>query len=57
MEELLELVGKMIDGHGGPHSHINDAAQEVRDLNPGERVDEALQDRALLWDKALDVIN
>jgi Family of unknown function (DUF6535) len=58
VDELLELVGKMVDGHGGSHRHVNDAVKELRDFNPGESVDWdlALQERARLRDKALEAI-
>ena len=58
VDELLELVGKIVDGHGGSHAHNNDAVQELWNFNPGESADWdlALQDRALLRDQALEAI-
>jgi hypothetical protein len=56
VDELLELVREMVDGHGGLDAHINDAVQELRDFNPGECVDQVLRDKALLRDRALEAI-
>jgi hypothetical protein len=58
VDELPDLVGKIVDGRGGSHAHINDAVRELRNFNPGESADWdlALQDRALLRDKALEAI-
>jgi len=49
VDELLELVRKMVDGHGGLHAHINDAVEELRNFYPGESTvwGLALLDRAL----------
>jgi hypothetical protein len=47
VDELLELVKKMVDGHGDLHTHINDAVQELQDFNPEEGVEDALRDKAL----------
>jgi len=47
VDELLDLVEKMADGHGGSHAHINDAVQELQNADPGECVDEDLRDNAL----------
>jgi hypothetical protein len=59
VEELLKLVGKMVEGHRGGLQHINDAIQELRDFDPEESTDRNLapQDRVLLRDKALEVID
>jgi len=54
VDELLELVRKMVDGYGGLRTHIDDAVQELRAFNPGE--DQALWDKALLRDRALKAI-
>jgi hypothetical protein len=43
---LLDLVGKMVKGHGGLHPHINDVMQELRDDEDGNRMDHDLRDKA-----------
>ena len=43
---LLDLVGKMVKGHGGLHPHINDVMQELRDDEDGNRMDRDLRDMA-----------
>jgi len=47
VDEFLELVRKMVDGHEGSHTHINDAVQELRNVSPMECADEGLRDSAL----------
>jgi hypothetical protein len=47
VDEFLELVRKMVDGHGGSHTHINDAVQELRNVSSMECADEGLRDSAL----------
>jgi len=47
VDMLLDLVGKMVEGHGGSHPHINDVIQELEDDNLWNRMDNSLRDRAL----------
>ena len=47
VDMLLDLVGKMADGHGGLRPHINDIIQELEDKNLWNRMDTRLRDRAL----------
>ena len=58
VDELLKLVGKIVDGHRGLHAHINDAVEELWNAYPRECAfwGLGLQERALLRDKALEAI-
>jgi hypothetical protein len=47
VDMLLDLVGKMVNGHGGEHSHINDVIQELKDENLLNRMDNRLREIAL----------
>jgi hypothetical protein len=47
VDELLNLVEKVVDGHGGSHALINDAVQELQSVDPRECMDEDLRDNAL----------
>ena len=47
VDMLLDLVGRMVDGHGGLHSHITDIIQELEDDNLWNRMDSRLRDRVL----------
>jgi len=47
VEMLLELVGKMVEGHGGSHSHINDVIQELEEVSFRNLMDNVLRDKAL----------
>ena len=47
VKTLLNLVEKMVKGHGGNHSHINDVIQELEDDNLWNRMDHGLRDKAL----------
>jgi hypothetical protein len=44
---LLDLVGKMVEGHGDSQPHINEVIQELEDDNLWNRMDINLRDRAL----------
>jgi len=44
---LLELVGKMIEGHGDSHPHINEVVQELEDEDLRNRMDNNLRDQAM----------
>ena len=44
---LLELVGKMIEGHEGFRAHIDDIIQELEEANLRSFVDNDLRDKAL----------
>jgi len=33
VDELLDLVRRMVDGHRGPRSHIDEVVEEVRNVN------------------------
>ena len=58
VDKLLELVGKIVDGHEDSYAHINDAVEELRNAYPRESAfwGLGLQERALLRDKALEAI-
>jgi hypothetical protein len=47
VDMLLDLVGKMVEGHGDSHPHINEVVQELDDDNLWNRRDNSLRDRAL----------
>ena len=44
METLLELVGKMVQGHEGFHQHINEIIQELEEVNFRSIMDNDLRD-------------
>jgi hypothetical protein len=45
---LLDLVEKMVKGHGGLNPHINEVIMELEDENLRNRMDNSLRDQALL---------
>ena len=45
---LLDLVGKMVEGHGGLNSHINEVIEELEDENLRSRMDNILRDEVLV---------
>jgi hypothetical protein len=48
VDKLLELVGKIVDGHGGLYAHINDAVEELRNVYSNNLgVQKGLRDKAL----------
>jgi len=47
VELLLELVGKMIEGHEGFRQHIDDIIQELEEVNFRNLTDNDLRDKAL----------
>lgn len=47
VEMLLDLVGKMVKGHGGSLPHINEIIRELEDDRMWNRMDSALRDKAL----------
>jgi hypothetical protein len=47
VEMLVDLVEKMVKGHGGKYPHINDVIQELEDDNLWNRMDNDLRDKAL----------
>ena len=47
VDMLLDLVGKMVKGHGGEYPHINDVIQELEDENLWNRMDNRLREEAL----------
>ena len=47
VEMLLNLVGKMVNGHEGKHRHINSVIQELQDDNLLNRMDNFLRQSAL----------
>ena len=47
VEMLLDLVGKMVKGHGGLNSHINEVIDELEDDTLRNRMDNTLRDEAL----------
>ena len=47
VEMLLELVGKMVEGHEGFHAHIDDIIQELEEVNFRNPMDNDLRDKAL----------
>ena len=51
VDMLLDLVGKMVEGHSGLNPHINEAIEELEDENIGNRIHDEL------WDKAFFAIN
>ena len=44
---LLDLVGKMVKGHGGSLPHVSDVIQELEDDNLWKRMDNRLRDKVL----------
>jgi hypothetical protein len=48
VDMLLDLVGKMVEGHGGLNPHINDIIEELEDDNLRNRMDNHLRDQALV---------
>jgi hypothetical protein len=44
---LLELVGKMVEGHIGFHAHIDDIIQELEEVDFRRPMDNDLRDKAL----------
>ena len=48
---LLDLVGKMIEGHGGSLLHINEVVEELEDYHPRNRMNIDLRAKALdvIW--------
>jgi hypothetical protein len=47
VDMLLDLVGKMVEGHGGEFPYINDVIQKLEDDNLWNGMDNSLRDRAL----------
>ena len=47
VEMLLDLVGKMVKGHGGLNPLINEVIDELEDDNLRNRMDNSLRDQAL----------
>jgi hypothetical protein len=47
VEMLLDLVEKMVEGHGGLNPHINEVIEELEDDDLRNRMDNRLRDRAL----------
>ena len=47
VEMLLELVGKMVEGHEGFHQHIDDIVQELEDVNSRNIMDNELLEKVL----------
>jgi hypothetical protein len=47
VEMLLDLVGKIVAGHGGLNPHINEVMRELKDDNLRNRMDNSLRDQAL----------
>jgi hypothetical protein len=45
---LLDLVGKMVEGHRGLNPHINEVINELGDENIRNRIDNNLRDKALI---------
>jgi hypothetical protein len=48
VEMLLDLVEKMVEGHGGLNPHINEVIEELENDNIWIRMDNNLRDRALI---------
>ena len=48
VEMLLDLVGKMVEGHGGLNPYINEVIEELEDDNLRNRMDNSLRDQALV---------
>ena len=48
VEMLLELVDRMVKGHGGKHPHINDVIQELEDVSLSNRMNYNLREKALI---------
>ncbi len=47
VEMLLDLVGKIVEGHGGLNPHINEVIEELKNDNLRHRMDNTLRDQAL----------
>jgi hypothetical protein len=47
VDMLLKLVENMVDRHGNPRLHVDDAVRELWDVNPRNCMDRGLRDRAL----------
>jgi len=47
VDMLLELVGYVVNGHGNAQPHINNAMEELRNVNPRDFMDRGLRERAL----------
>ena len=47
VDMLLDLVQRMVEGHGGSHDHINEVIKELEDDNLRNRMDNSLRDEAL----------
>jgi len=47
VEMLLDLVGKMVEGHGGSSLHINEVMEELENYLPRNRMNIDLQAKAL----------
>ena len=47
VDMLVDLVEKMVKGHGGKYPHINDVIQELEDDHLWNRMDHNLRDQAL----------
>ena len=47
VEMLLDLVGRMVKGHGGLLLHVNDIIEELKDDTLWDRFNHGLRDRAL----------
>jgi hypothetical protein len=48
VEMLLDLVGKMVEGHGGLSPHINEVIEELEDENIRNRIHNEIWDKALI---------
>jgi hypothetical protein len=48
VEMLLDLVGKMVEGHRGLNPHINEVIEELENENLRNRMDNSLRDQALI---------
>jgi hypothetical protein len=44
---LVDLVGKMVEGHGGLNPHINEVIEELEDDSLRNRMDSTLRDQVL----------
>jgi hypothetical protein len=47
VDMLVDLVKRMVEGHGGLLLHIKDVIEELKDENSWNRMDHSLRDRAL----------
>ncbi len=48
VEMLMDLVKKMVEGHGGSHLHINEVIEELEDDDLRSRMNHSLRDQALV---------